>query len=374
MGSKIGDASRVLKQKRSSLASVTAARGGDPQQAMEKLRQMAASGSAAAAQALSMCASGIITPGAVPGQTDPQAMFESWKTDYMTAYQGAKPVAIESGLMARFTGATKKSHLPVPPSGLGALEDLVDGEPQGAQAPQGYEVPFEHVTRAPQGVIVNETDLASDRVGMITANIIAKGNDAAMMPDFRAADALQLADAAANPQLSFDRVKVFSNQHVQNPVNPAIGPKMNNRFNEKLDVPGLVAIVNAMRSFRNESNLPVVSGDVQFGIVVPPDLAGDLSYLLDRDRDQFGATNWAHIYDFVGIVLPTLTDPKAFYVCILNGPVAPIYFSVLIPMVHTFEGPGDYLWKDRRRLRFRSHEVNVALVADWRMIAKSVIP
>src|SRR5262249_47247669 len=135
---------------------------------------------------------------------------------------------------------------------LGAIEDLVPGEPQGSQAPQGYEVPFTHKTKAPQGLTVNEEDMASDRVGMITANVIAKGNDAAMMPDFQAALALQLADATTNPQLSFDQVKVFSNQHIQNPVNPAIGAKMNNRFNEKLDVPGLVNIVNAMSGYVNE--------------------------------------------------------------------------------------------------------------------------
>jgi hypothetical protein len=362
----------IISQKRSTLAEVTALhRGSDP---MQTLREMAAQGSTAAQHALNMCASGIITPGAVPGSTDPQAMFESWKTDYMSAYNGAKPVSIESGLAARFPGATKKSHLPVPPSGLGPLEELSDGESQGSQAPQGYEVPFEHLTKGPQGVKVNETDLASDRVGMITANIIAKGNDAAMFPDFRVADALALGDAATNPQQSFDRIAAFSTLHVQNPVNPAVGAKMINKFNEKLDVPGLVKIVNAMSAYVNESNLPVVGGDIKFGIVVPPSLRGDLSYLLDRDRDQFGATNWAHIYDFTGIILPTLLDPKAYYVVILNGPVAPVYYSVHIPMVHTFEGPSDHLWKDKRQFRFRSHQVDVALIADWRMIAKSVIP
>ncbi len=110
-----------------------------------------------------MCASGIITPAAVPGTTDPQAMFESWKTDYMSAYQGATPVSLESGLAQRFTGTSKKSHLPVPPSGLGPVEELVDGEPQGAQSPQGYDVPFEHVTRGPQGLIINRSDMVFSR-------------------------------------------------------------------------------------------------------------------------------------------------------------------------------------------------------------------
>ncbi len=368
---------KILSPHRSGFAEVTAVRnrGSDPKQAIETLQQLASRGSTAAQAALlSMCGSGIITPGAVPGSTDPQAMFESWKTDYMAAYQGAKPVSLESGLMARFTGATKKSHLPIPPSGLGPIEDLVDGESQGAISPQGYEVPFEHRTKAPQALIVNRSDLASDRVGMTTANVIAKGNDAAMMPDFRAADALLLGNAATNPQLSFDRVAAFSTQHVQNPVNPTVGPKYVNKFNEKLDVPGLVKIVNAMSAYRNESNLPVVGGEIQFGIVVPPDLRGDLSYLLDRDRDQFGATNWAHIYDFVGIVLPTLTDPKTFYVCILNGPVAPLYYSVFLPMEHIFEGPSDQLYKDKRQFKFKSFEDNIALVADWRMIAVSKMP
>lgn len=369
---KIG--SRLIDPKRSTLAEVAGHRGSDPRAALSKLQELASRGSSAAAKALAMCASGIITPGAVPGQTDPQAMFESWKLDYMSAYRGAEPASLKSGLMAQFAGASKKSHLPVPPSGLGAIETLSDGEPQGSQSAQGYEVPFEHITKAPQGLTINETDMASDRVGMITANIIAKGNDAAMMPDFRAADALAAADAATNPQLSFDRVAAFSTQHVQNPVNPTVGPKYVNKFNEKLDVPGLVKIVNAMSAYRNESGLSVVGGQIQFGIVVPPDLRGDLSYLLDRDRDQFGATNWAHIYDFVGIVLPTLTDTKTFYVCILNGPVAPLYYSVFIPMRHVFRGPGSDIWDTKRQMQFLSVETNIALVADWRMIAKSTIP
>lgn len=370
---KIGQSSSILTQKRSTLADVSASRRGR-QDPTEVLRQMAAQGSVAAQEALSMCASGIITPGAQPGATDPQAMFESWKTDYMSAYNGAKPVSLESGLMARFSGSSLKSHLPVPPSGLGPLETLVDGEPQGSKAPQGYDVPFTHVTKAPQGLTVNRTDLASDRVGMITANVIAKGNDAAMMPDFRAADALAAGDAAVNPQLSFDEIAAFSTLHVQDPVNPTVGPKQVNKFNEKLDVNGLVTIVNAMSAYRNESNLPICGGEIQFGIVVPPNLRGDLSYLLDRDRDAFGATNWAHIYDFVGIVLPTLTDQKAFYVCILNGPVAPLYFSVLMKMEFIFRGPGTDIYDTKRQMQFLSHETNIALIADWRMIAKSIIP
>jgi hypothetical protein len=373
MGRKIGTA--ILAQKRATEAEITASRrAGDPREALEMLQAMASQGSAEAQKALSMCASGILIPGASPGQLDPQAMFESWKTDYMSAYGGAKPVSLESGIMKRYTGATEKSHLPVPPSGLGAIETLVDGEPQGGQAAQGYEVPFQHVTKAPQGLYINRKDMASDRVGMTTANVIAKGNDAAMMPDFRAADALLLAADPTNPQLSFDRVPVFSNQHVRNPVNPSIGLKMNNKFNENLDVNGLKNIVNAMSAYRNESNLPVVGGRIQFGIIVPPDLEGDLSYLLDRDRDQFGATNWAHIYDFVGISLPTLTDPKTYYVAILNGPVSALYFSVHIPMEHIFHGPGHEEYDKKRRFLFLSREDNVALIADWRMIAMSTIP
>ena len=364
---------KMFPPQRSPVAEALGNRGGMTADGIAQLQQMASQGSAAAAQALSMCGagtSGIITPAAVPGFVDPQAMFESWKTDYMHAYSGAKPVSLESKLAQRYTGASKRSHLPGPPSGLGPIEELVDGEPQSSVSPQGYEVPFDHATKGPQGLLVNETDLASDKIGMITANVIAKGNDAAMMPDFRAAAAL----VNGETQLSFDRVPVFSNLHVQNPINPAIGPKYVNKFNEKLDVPGLGAIVNARSGYRNESNLPIVGGKKQFGIVVPPDLEGALSYLLDRDRDAFGATNWAHIYDFVGIVLPTLTDTKTFYVAILNGPVAPIYFSVFIPMRHAILGPGYSIWEEKRQMKFLSHEVNACLIADWRMIAKSKIP
>ena len=369
--SKIG--TKMLTQKRSPLAEKASllGNGHDPQAAYKQLQIMAQKGSTAAAAALEQCrASGIITPGAIPGTTDPQAMFESWKTDYISAYGGATPVSLSSGLAQRFSGATRKSHLPIPPSGLGPVEELVDGEPQSAKRAQGYDVPFEHKTRAPQALIVNRSDMASDRVGMVTANVIAKGNDAAMMPDFMAARALEDGET----QLSFDRQPAFSSTHKQDPINTSVGPNYVNKFNENLDAPGLVKIVNAMRAYRNESGLPVVSGDVQFGIVVPPDLSGDLSYLLDRDRDQFGATNWAHIYDFVGIVLPTLTDTKTFYVCILNGPVRAIYYSVFIPMEHIFQGPGTTYYNDKRQFKFQSNEDNAALIADWRMIAKSKIP
>lgn len=344
---------------------------GDRTKQMAKLQELASRGNAAAAQALSMCASGIVTPAAVPGTTDPQAMFESWKTDYMAAYSGSQPVSLLSGLAQKFNGASRKSHLPIPPSGMGAIGTLVDGEPQGGQKAQGYDVPFEHETKAPQGLIVGQSDMASDRVGMVAANVIAHGNDAAMLPDFRAADALALAETT---QLSFDRVTVFSTQHVRNPLNPSYGAKMSNKFNEKLDVPGLVKIVNAMAGYRNESDLPIMGRKRQFGIVVPTDLAGDLSYLLDRDRDAFGATNWAHIYDFVGIELPTLTDPKKFYVCILNGPVRPIYFSVHIPWRFIFKGPGSDFFDFKRQFFFGGTEDNIAMIADWRMIAMSKIP
>jgi hypothetical protein len=367
----IGSSTKILSQKKSTLAQVSASRrGGDQQEAIKQLEMMAAQGSQAAAAALQMCQAGVMLPGAVPGTTDPQAMFESWKLDYMTAYSGAQPVSLASGLAKQYQGMSTKSHLPIPPSGLGAIEDLVDGEPQGAQSPQGYDVPFEHKTKAPRALLVNRKDMASDKIGMVTANVIAKGNDAAMMPDFMAARALE----DGENQLSFDRVAAFSNVHRQNPINTSVGPNYINRFNEKLDVPGLVKIVNGMAGFRNESNLPVISGDIQFGIIVPPDLRGDLSFLLDRDRDANGATNWAHIYDFVGIVLPTLTDPKTFYVCVLNGPVAPLYYSVFLPMEHTYEGPGDQLYKDKRQFRFKSFIDCACLIADWRMIAKSKIP
>lgn len=348
-----------------------AGRGGDRQGALKTIRELASRGNVAAQQALQMCASGIITPGAVAGTTDPQAMFESWKLDYMNAYSGSQPVSLLSGLAKRYEGASKKSHLPIPPSGMGPLETMVDGEPQGGQKAQGYDVPFEHETKSPRGLIVNRSDMASDRVGMVAANVIAHGNDAAMIPDFRVADALALAETT---QLSFDRVLAFSTQHIQNPANPAIGPKYSNKFNEKLDVPGLVKIVNGMAGYRNESGLTIMGRKRQYGIIVPADLEGDLSYLLDRDRDALGATNWAHIFDFVGIVLPTLTDPKKFYVCVLNGPVAPVYFSVHIPWMPIFKGPGSDYYDFRRQFFFGGTEDNIALVADWRMIAMSKIP
>ena len=121
-----------------------------------------------------------------------------------------------------------------------------------------------------------------------------------MMPDFMAARALEDGET----QLSFDRQPAS-----RRPTNRIRSTRVwdrttSTKVQREPGRAGLVKIVNAMRAYRNESGLPVVSGDVQFGIVVPPDLSGDLSYLFDRDRDQFGATNWAHIYDFVGIVLP----------------------------------------------------------------------
>ena len=67
---------RIYSQKKSPLAEAASRRGrGNSADAIAQLRVMAERGSAAAKEALSMCASGIITPAAVPGTTDPQAML-----------------------------------------------------------------------------------------------------------------------------------------------------------------------------------------------------------------------------------------------------------------------------------------------------------
>lgn len=318
----------------------------------------------------SCAASGVTMPAPPAGTTDPQAMFESWQTDYMSAYAGSDPISLRAGLTGEFTGGSELSHLPIPPTGLGDLEELVDGEPQSTKAPQGYDVPFKHITRAPQGLVVRRNDMASDRVGMITANVAAKGNDAGMFPDFLSAMALE----AGTTQLSFDRKPVFSvNQHLGNPVGPATQTKYTNLYGEKLEVPGLVKIVNGMSGYRNESGLPINAGKKTWAIIVPPDLEGDLSVLTELERTQNGSSNWAY-KRFVGIVLSTLKDPKAFYVAILNGPVRPIYYSVLFKMEHVFWGPNSAHYEEKRTMKMFSRETSAALIADWRVISKSVIP
>lgn len=315
-------------------------------------------------------ASGVTMPAPPAGTTDPQAMFESWVTDYMNAYSISDPISTRSGLTGQFKGSSELSHLPIPPSGLGDLEELVSGEPVNTKAPQGYDVPFKHITRAPQGLVIRQEDMASDRVGMITANVTAKGNDAGMFPDFLSAMALE----AGTTQLSFDRKPVFSvNQHLGNPVGPSTQTKYTNLYGEKLEVPGLVKIVNGMSGYRNESGLPINAGKKTFAIIVPPDLEGDLSVLTELERTQNGSSNWAY-KRFVGIVLSTLKDPKAFYVAILNGPVRPIFYSIFIPMRHTTWGPDSPHFEKYRTIKMFSNESSAALLPDWRVISKSVIP
>ena len=73
-------------------------------------------------------------------------------------------------------------------------------------------------------------------------------------------------------------------------------------------------------------------------------------------------------------MLPTLTDAKTFYVCILNGPVRAITTACSSPWKHIFQGPGTTYYNDKRQFKFQSNEDNAALIADWRAIAKSKIP
>lgn len=303
----------------------------------------------------------------LPGQIDPQAAFDVWSTDYMTAYQGAQPIAISSGLTERVTGASERYHLPIPPSGVGEIVELEDGESHPAQKPQGYMVDGVHKTRGPKAILVGQKDLASDKIGNITANVKAMGNDAGMMPDYMSALALQ----NGLTQLSFDRKPVFAVDHPRDPINGKGGPHPN-LFNETFDVPGLIKITNAVRSYRGEGNNPVVANPI-FGIVVPTELQGELEVLVDLERIANGGSNYAY-KRYKPIVLSRLTDPKAFYVVVLNGPVRPVRYSVLTPGYTAILGPESELFKDKRQMKFEYSETSDALIADWRVIAKSIIP
>lgn len=310
---------------------------------------------------------GIVMQPPLPGQIDPQAAFHAWETDYMMAYDGAEPVCFAAGLTERVTGHGEFYHLPVPPTGFGEIVTLVDGQTHPAKKPQGAMVDGKHETRGPVAVIVGKTDLASDRIGLVTANVKAMANDAKLMPDFLSARALEL----GTTQLSFDRRPVFDTAHPRNPITGA-GPNMVNIYNEAFDVPGIIKVTNGVRSIRGESGNPVVQNPI-FGLVVPSEMSGELELLTELERVANGGSNYAY-KRFRPIVLPRLTNPKRYYVVVLNGPVRPVRYSVLIPGETSVLGPESELWKDKRQMKWEYTECSDAMIADWRVIAMSEIP
>ena len=231
------------------------------------------------------CAGAVHAPRAssrpAPSRHDrpPQAMFEAGRPTTCRPARRRYPVSLSSGLAQRFSGATRKSRLPI--RRAWAPWKLVDGEPQAPSARRAG-VPVSSTRRTPATLIVNRSGRGVRPRGHGLGQR-HRQERRAMMPDFMAARAhagrlaerscrLTGSPLSRRPQAGSDQRRCRTNYV--------------NKFNEGLDVPGLVKIVNAMRACRNGGPAGRLRRR-QFSIVVPPDLSGDLGYLRSR-RDKFG--------------------------------------------------------------------------------------